>query len=446
MRLTRLVVCSVLLAGSLASGQWLETTVGVDSTPWSLCYNPTSNKVYCANRFAQTITIIDGATNAVITTLPVFYDPFLLCHNPLNNDVYCTALSDDMFLIIHGDSDRLTHQLSTYPSRNPWMPRVNTQDNKVYVACVGSNNVLVYDGSTYDPPVTIGVGSGPEILLYNPGNNRVYCANVAGHSISAIDGAGDSVRTTIPVGNSPQALCFNPQQDKLYATDFAGTALWVVDAGPDTVVDTVSVGYQAREMCYNPLLDHVYCAASFQDSLVVIDGATNLVLTRVLTPAGPGPVCYNGVNNKVYCACTLADSVVVLDCVSNAIVARIGVGAEPRDFVWNPVQNRTYVANRSDGTISVLRDSVPVPVEESPGASGVDRTTTAAIVCGVLFLSEASSRKPQAASLSDISGRKVMDLKPGANDVRALAPGVYFVREVQSQAQAQAIRKVVVTR
>jgi hypothetical protein len=48
------------------------------------------------------------------------------------------------------------------------------------------------------------------------------------------------------------------------------------------------------------------------------------------------------------------------------------------------------------------------------------------------------------AELHDISGRRVMDLRPGANDVRGLAPGVYFVRE--AQAQAQAVRKVVVTR
>ncbi len=47
-------------------------------------------------------------------------------------------------------------------------------------------------------------------------------------------------------------------------------------------------------------------------------------------------------------------------------------------------------------------------------------------------------------SLLDIGGRKVLDLHPGANDVRSLAPGVYFVRE--AQAQAQAVRKIVVTR
>jgi hypothetical protein len=51
-------------------------------------------------------------------------------------------------------------------------------------------------------------------------------------------------------------------------------------------------------------------------------------------------------------------------------------------------------------------------------------------------------------SLFDMTGRQVMALKPGANDVRALAPGVYFVREArtQGQAHAQVVRKVVVTR
>ncbi|MCX6841708.1 MAG: hypothetical protein NTX53_05450 [candidate division WOR-3 bacterium] len=74
---------------------------------------------------------------------------------------------------------------------------------------------------------------------------------------------------------------------------------------------------------------------------------------------------------------------------------------------------------------------------------GVTRLAT--IVRGILFLPEATNLKPQAASqLLDISGRKVLDLKPGANDVSRLAPGVYFVREVQ--VQAQAVRKVVITR
>jgi len=72
----------------------------------------------------------------------------------------------------------------------------------------------------------------------------------------------------------------------------------------------------------------------------------------------------------------------------------------------------------------------------------------ATIVRGMMFLPEASCLEPRAASLLDVSGRKVLDLRPGGNDVRALAPGVYFVRE-QPQApshEPQAVRKVIVTR
>jgi len=100
---------------------------------------------------------------------------------------------------------------------------------------------------------------------------------------------------------------------------------------------------------------------------------------------------------------------------------------------------RTYNTTRIWGRIGALAG-----VQEQ--TSTLTSRPQGTIVRGMLFMPEASSHKPQAASLLDISGRKVLDLKSGANDVRALAPGVYFVREAQVQPQAQDIRKVVITR
>ena len=54
-----------------------------------------------------------------------------------------------------------------------------------------------------------------------------------------------------------------------------------------------------------------------------------------------------------------------------------------------------------------------------------------------------SDRRMANGVLLDASGRKVLDLSEGPNDVSRLTPGVYFVREAQAQAQAQAVRKVV---
>ncbi len=67
------------------------------------------------------------------------------------------------------------------------------------------------------------------------------------------------------------------------------------------------------------------------------------------------------------------------------------------------------------------------------------------ISSGLLML---SSREDDA-GLLDIVGRKVMDLRPGPNDTRHLAPGVYFVREEGPRGQVSegsSVRKIVIQR
>jgi hypothetical protein len=69
----------------------------------------------------------------------------------------------------------------------------------------------------------------------------------------------------------------------------------------------------------------------------------------------------------------------------------------------------------------------------------------ATIVRGVLLLSGRTSSSPS--WLLDAAGRSVMELRPGANDVRALAPGVYFMREASGVGrEASRVTKVIVTR
>jgi len=92
------------------------------------------------------------------------------------------------------------------------------------------------------------------------------------------------------------------------------------------------------------------------------------------------------------------------------------------------------------------------------------RASLATVVRGVLFLPKMgtvpSGTVPTfGPTLLDISGRKVLDLHPGVNDVRALAPGVYFVVTSSPSSsppegervgvrgrQASSVTKVVVTK
>jgi hypothetical protein len=140
--------------------------------------------------------------------------------------------------------------------------------------------------------------------------------------------------------------------------------------------------------------------------------------------------------------------VTVIDGATDSVVATVGVDSEPRALVWNSVQSRVYVANWRGSSISVLGDSGFTRVDDAlkPASRSKPMPT---IVRGVLVLGAVGSRQNTAyrADLLNIAGRKVLGLLPGANDVRALAPGVYFVREPQaSSSKPQAVRKVVVAR
>jgi hypothetical protein len=70
------------------------------------------------------------------------------------------------------------------------------------------------------------------------------------------------------------------------------------------------------------------------------------------------------------------------------------------------------------------------------------------VVRGLLNLQAANCKLQTSYSLLSVDGRRVLTLRPGANDVRRLAPGVYFVREEPQAAslKPQAIRKVVLTK
>jgi len=80
------VLCSFLPAPLYC--QWLEETIPVGDNPRPLVYNSTNNKVCCAKAESNSVTVIDGATDTVITTITVGGGPCTFAWNPIQNRVY----------------------------------------------------------------------------------------------------------------------------------------------------------------------------------------------------------------------------------------------------------------------------------------------------------------------------------------------------------------------
>jgi DNA-binding beta-propeller fold protein YncE len=373
--------------------------------------------------------------------------------------------------------------------------------NKVYLP-VGKG-LGVIDGLSDSLLRVIEMGDGivPD-PCWCPDENKVYCYAVAGARkyIAAVDCCTDSVVWEMDV------------YDRVYGMQYLGNhrllcweydRLILLDCRSDSIlVDTV-VGANLYAFAHTGDGEKVYIAHGIR--LEVLDASSLSLLATVdwtwASTRGSNPflMCSDSIG-KIYwfvrdMALLESDSVLAIDTRGDTAVSRLGVGHmqlqgcldhsgryifnpnPPNGFRPFPDSNSLIVYDTQSDSVAAVYESLPkgagsvTPNQEqrriyvgcqdvilvySDSPPGVSEQATSAlpklplqtVVRGVLCLAEGSSSSPSTSYLLDAAGRKLMDLKSGANDVRPLAPGVYFVREEPQAASSrpQAVRKVVITR
>jgi YVTN family beta-propeller protein len=406
---------------------------------WAVCYDARDSKLYFASRMNNTAGVIDCEEDSFAARVPVGSAPSNVCYNSRENKVYCANVWSRTISVIDAESDNVAATIMDAA----WTDAMcyNSQDNKLY--CPGRyGDLLVIDGASDRVVARIPASDSSYALFYNPVVNKVYRQNSADGSIDIISGNADTVLATLEL-ESYGDMCYSSRTGNTYC---GGSRIAVIGGVDDTVVATVDVG--SNWLCYDSLDDLLYCPYKEQAGpymLAVVDCANNEVLDKVLPTFSPyGRICYSPRNNWIYCA--RDTTVVVIEASTSQLQATIVVGAGSTIMLMASASSRTYVANVSS-YMSVLRDDVQGIEETMNDERRITKNAGPTIVGGALVLEGVGSRQNTAdrAELLDVSGRKILDLHTGANDVSALAPGVYFVRSTLDNRQSK-MAKVVITR
>lgn len=128
---------------------------------------------------------------------------------------------------------------------------------------------------------------------------------------------------------------------------------------------------------------------------------------------------------------------------------RIGDTLGPLGYESCSVNNLPLLAEVTKAavaTLAILAQADGITgTQETPDQHGAPASCPT-VAHGVLVLAGAAGHRYAAARLMDVMGRDVIDLRPGANDVSALSPGVYFVRRPETEdGRPAAVRKIVLT-
>ncbi len=374
----------------------------VEGRPVEAFYNPADNKLYCQQEYARYGTVFDATAETVIATVEAPYGPYKTFVSPRSDRVYSVGYAGD---------------------------------------------VVVLDGRADTTVASLALGDPVWDVAYNPANDKLYFA-LWDSALAVLDCSTNTVVKRIDIYAEPGCgVCCDWRDNKVYASSHRIGHLFVIDGQTDSVIREVPMRPGPGYLCYNPRRNEVYCAIDghWNDSVVcVLDCETDTVVATIVTGVHIIAPTYNPVSDKVYCLRNYTDlmSLAVIDCVEKRVVADLPLMYDNVLMEVDTVHNVTYVNWREGFVMTVVADSDYVGLA-GPNAPPKVLRPQPTIVRDLLFLQASGERRMATGVLLDVAGRKVLDLLPGPNDVRALAPGVYFVREEPSAARCS---KVVITR
>jgi DNA-binding beta-propeller fold protein YncE len=344
---------------TVLNGNDLSFVVNVPAKAGSgdLCYNYANNRVYCADYGTKTVTVIDGTTNVVTTTIAADSGLVDMCCNPRDNKIYLANgahapqpderrgpphdYGDSSVTVIDGTTDSILTTVRTHG--RPFVLSYDSVINKVLVACEGGR-VEVIDGLSDQVTASVKLSQHTAAFCFDPKRANAYCVGRdRDHSgVVALDVATGSVLANLRTGGSPGALCYNSRHNKMYCTIPVYSELMVLDGATNHVRARVALGRRPGRLLYNSRNNKLYCQVSEANQVLVLDGKTDEVKSKVDMGA---PIWYDPQNNRVYSYKGFMNGtrVVVTDGVTDSVVAEIRVPSAGA-ICTNPKTNTIYCA------------------------------------------------------------------------------------------------------
>ena len=311
--------------------------VAVGNGPGQALYDQRNGEVFVLNLLDNTASILNGATNSVLQTVPAGNGPDVAAFDLANGDIYVTDANTNQVAVLNGGTGATVATVSTAPSILPQGITYDNQNGYLYVANSGT-----YPNPTYQNSNTV----------------------------SVIDGRTNSLVATIPDTFAPLATSFlisdvyDPQTGYVYISD-EGYGIQVLDPATNTFVANI-VTSSNYAVAYDPVNGVVYAfgysaGPGLPSTIGVINTPTNTIVQTIPLPSSclqPGSGTVDLRNGLVYIACLgNPNTVAVFDPYSSAIVQDFSVGGSAFFTVVGAFDLRTgaiYIPVPTTASVAVV--------------------------------------------------------------------------------------------
>ena len=281
--------------------------VKVGAAPVSIAVNSVNGRVYVANAGDGTVSVLDGTSDAIVTTIPVGSHPYSIAADPATGKVYVTHTFGDQLTILDGATN-------------------TTADLKT-----GSSDLIAIDSRAA----------------------TIYLLGYGG-AVTAVDGTSHKM-TTLPVGRHAWALTLDDVTGSVYVTRIEDADLAVVNSH-SSGASILPAGVIPCAIAADSKASRLYVANYGDNTVTAIDSSTGRAIATIPVGEHPKAIAFDPTRNLVYVANTSGGTVTVIDAEKNAAMATLPAGKKPYALAVVPGSNSLYVANEADGESSTVVD------------------------------------------------------------------------------------------
>jgi YVTN family beta-propeller protein len=270
--------------------------VKVGANPIALAIDRAVNKIYVANTGSGNISVIDGASDNVVTTIPGEAHPYAIAVNEATGTVYVTNTYSDAVTVIDVHTDT-AHPMNVGGADSI---AIDSRTNTIFLAHYEESEVRIVDGTT---GAVRKVNVGPHIwgMLFDEGSGTLYLGHTGTAEIVSLNEKTLAVGA-IPVGQIPCALALNARLQRLYAVNYGDQTLSVIDLRTQRAIDALPVGEHPQAVAVDSERNVVYVANVHGEGVTAIDGNNNRVMGTFTSGEKPYAVTVDEQTGEVFTA------------------------------------------------------------------------------------------------------------------------------------------------
>ncbi len=289
--------------------------------------------VYATNEDSNNVTIIDGATNKVVATVPVGKRPRGLKLNPDGSKLY-VAVS----------------------GTQKCPPTMKDEDCEKLEVDAGADGIAEVDTATKAVLRVLPSGLDPEQFDVDWKAGIVYVANEDANQTSILSLEKGEIIATVPTGLQPEGVRLSPDAKVVYVTGEVDSDITVIDTATNKLKGKIKVGLRPRDIAFTSDSRKAFVSNEIGASIAVIDVASSKVLNTFTLPEGSLPMglVLSRDNQTLYIATGRAHNVLAMNVADGVIKASVDAGRRPWGLTMSPDGSKLYTANGPSNDVSVI--------------------------------------------------------------------------------------------